>query len=74
MYISGGLVDKQLFSKEGLLTYSKLPNIEQLRGELVSVLNMAAGGRTHSLLESHQQNLCRNLAQYVKQKSEEEKL
>jgi hypothetical protein len=38
------------------------------------VLNMAAGGRTHSLLESHQQNLCRNLAQYVKQKSEEEKL
>ena len=67
---SGGLVDDKLFSKDGLIVYSQLPSIEQLRGELVSVLNLSAGGKTLSLLESHQQTLCRNLDQYVKQKSE----
>ncbi|CAG2241222.1 MRPL10 [Mytilus edulis] len=70
--VLGGLVENSLYSKDGLTHYSQLPNIEQLRGELVSVLNMAAGGKTHSLLESHQQTLCRNLTQYVKQKTDGE--
>ncbi|XP_069111706.1 large ribosomal subunit protein uL10m-like [Argopecten irradians] len=63
----GGFVDGKLFTKEGLLKISKLPPIEELRGELCSILNMAAGGRTSSLLQSHQQTLAVNLDQLVKQ-------
>ena len=66
----GGLVENQLFSRDGLMEYAKLPSIEVARGELVSILNLAAGGKTRSLLESHQQTLCRNLEQYVKQNME----
>ncbi|XP_060070718.1 large ribosomal subunit protein uL10m-like [Ylistrum balloti] len=63
----GGLVDGRLLTKEGIMTLSKLPPIEELRGELCSILNMAAGGRTLSLLDTHQQTLATNLDQLVKQ-------
>lgn len=70
LIVLGGLVENSLFSRDGLLAYEKLPSIELARGELVSILNLAAGGKTHSLLESHQQTLSCNLEQYIKQNSE----
>ena len=58
-------MNDQLFSREGLLRYAKLPDIDVLRGQIVAVLN-AASGRTKTLLEQHQQTLARNLDQYIK--------
>lgn len=67
----GGYCHDRLFTKDQLQEFSKLPPIELLLGELVSCLNLAAGGRTSALLNSHQQTLSTNLQQYHKQKSEE---
>jgi len=66
---TGGLVNDQLFTREGLQRYAKLPDIDVLRGQLVAVLN-AAPSRTKSLLEHHQQTLSQNLDQYVKDNTE----
>ena len=64
---SGGFLEDRLVLKNHLQDIVKLPSIEQLRGELVGCLNMMAGGKTLSLLNSHQTNLSNNLQQYVKQ-------
>lgn len=69
--LMGGLIDGRLLSKDGFTAYSKLPPIEQARGELCTILNLAAGGRTSSLLESHQQTLTMNLDQLIRQSSDE---
>ncbi|KAK2147588.1 hypothetical protein LSH36_546g01022 [Paralvinella palmiformis] len=69
LILLGGLVNDQLFTREGLQRYAKLPDIDVLRGQLVAVLN-ATPSRTKSLLEHHQQTLSRNLDQYVKDNTE----
>jgi len=53
-------------TKAALLHYSQLPGIEGVRGELVQILASFAS-QTHSLLGAHQQNLARNLDEYVRQ-------
>ena len=60
-------MDNRLLSKSQLVEYNKLPDLELMRGELVTILGTAAGGRTSSLLGSPQQTLSTNLSQYVKQ-------
>lgn len=67
----GGFVVDRLFTKNQLMAWSKLPALESQLGELVSILNLVGGGKTSSLLTSHQQTLSANLQQYHKQKSEE---
>ena len=52
-----------------MLRCSKLPSLELMRGELVTILGSSAS-RTRSLLGNHQQMLAANLDQYVKQSQE----
>ena len=65
LYISGGIVENRLLSKDDLLHVATLPSHDQLLGQTVSLLGSAAS-QTHSLLNRHQQELSQNLAQYVK--------
>ncbi|KAJ8320692.1 hypothetical protein KUTeg_002279 [Tegillarca granosa] len=67
----GGLMNNKLLSRPDLEKIRKLPNIETLRGELVSILSQSAGRETHRLLGSHQQTLSTNLTQLVKQSHED---
>ena len=62
-------MDNAILSKEGLVRASKLPGLEMMRGELVTILG-ASASRTRTLLGSHQQALAANLDQYVKQGQE----
>lgn len=64
-------MEDRLLSRQDLEKINKLPNIETLRGELVSILSQASGRETHRLLGSHQQTLSTNLAQFVKQSQED---
>ena len=73
LVFSGGYVSGKLVTQQQLRDLAKLPPLEMALGELVSILNMAAGGRTLSLLNSHQQRLGSNLEQYRKQLEESEK-
>jgi len=60
----GGLVEDQLMTRDALIRYSQLPDIDGVRGQLVSVLG-ALANQTHSLLGEHQRRLSFNLAQYL---------
>ena len=66
---SGGAVCDSLFTKEGLLRYLRLPKLDKLHGNLVSILNTPAT-KANSLLGSHQHKLSNNLEQYVSNGSE----
>ena len=35
----GGLINQRLYTREGVQAYSKLPNIDDLRGQLCALLN-----------------------------------
>ena len=48
---------------------AKFPAIEVMQGQTLTLLKSHAS-RTRSLLSSHQEQLARNLNQYVKQKQE----
>ena len=69
---SGGFLEDRLISKHDLQEIIRLPPIEQLHGELSGCLSLMGGGKTLSLLNSHQTNLSVNLGQYVKQSQEGE--
>ncbi|XP_074662419.1 large ribosomal subunit protein uL10m-like [Tubulanus polymorphus] len=71
-HILGGLLDDKLFTQEGLLRYAALPDLDAMRGQIVSILNTAAGGKTLQLMNSHQGTLSMSLDQYVKQSSQED--
>jgi len=60
----GGLVEDQLMTRDTLIRYSQLPDIDGVRGQLVSVL-AAMANQTHSLLGEHQRRLSFNLSQYL---------
>ncbi|XP_076458846.1 large ribosomal subunit protein uL10m-like isoform X2 [Babylonia areolata] len=66
LILLGGRVDGYLLSREAMLKCAKLPSLDVLRGELVTILGSSAS-RTHSVLGQHQQTLARNLDQYIKQ-------
>jgi len=61
----GGLVGERILNHAEIVEYSKIPSIETARGELVGILSTAAS-KTHSLLNSHQQQLVINLEQLSK--------
>jgi len=61
----GGLVGDRILNHAEIVEYSKVPSIETARGELVGILSTAAS-KTHSLLNSHQQQLVINLDQLSK--------
>ncbi|KAK3083052.1 hypothetical protein FSP39_012629 [Pinctada imbricata] len=69
--LMGMLWDDKLLNVEEVGRLAKVPNIESLRGEFVSILNLAGGQKSYSLLSSHQQVLAMNLDQYVKQCEED---
>ena len=62
----GGLVDDRLLTREGLLRYAQLPDLDGLRAELLALL-AAPAGRTHALLGAQQGMLSSNLAQHAQQ-------
>lgn len=68
-FSSGGVVDNRIMSREAIMNAAKLPSLDILRGELVTILNSSAG-KTSRLLNRHQQDLSQNLEMLVKQESE----
>jgi len=66
----GCVVENRILSKKQVQELVKLPNLEQSRGELVSILNFHQQ-QTLSYLQSNQQQLSTNLSQLVKDGSKE---
>lgn len=64
---SGGLVEDRFMSPKQMQEYSLSPSLEVARGQLAGILNSSLS-RTHSLLQSNQQNLATNLEQLAKGK------
>lgn len=67
----GGYVDGMLLSRDNLMKYSKLPDLDTCWSETAGILSLIAGGKTSSLIYSHAQTLGANLKQYEKQIKEE---
>lgn len=66
----GGCVEDTLLSAQGLMSYSKLPSLTVVQGELVSGLTMLTS-QTASMLQRHPTRLSALLQQYIKQQSED---
>ncbi|GFS21790.1 39S ribosomal protein L10, mitochondrial [Elysia marginata] len=66
---AGGLVEDRILSRAGMQDAAKLPPLDIMRGELLTILS-ASAGKTSRLLGRHQTELSANLAQLVKQQSE----
>ncbi|XP_060884471.1 large ribosomal subunit protein uL10m isoform X1 [Labrus mixtus] len=66
MTLLGACIENSLLSAQGVLSYSKLPSVTVVQGELVSGLTMMTS-RTASLLQRHPAHLSALLQQYVKQ-------
>ncbi len=65
---TGACIDNTLLSAQGVVSYSKLPSVTVVQGELVSGLTMLTS-RTASMLQRHPAHLSALLQQYVKQQS-----
>ncbi|CAK6964973.1 S ribosomal protein L10%2C mitochondrial [Scomber scombrus] len=68
MTLMGACIDNTLLSPQGVLSYSKLPSVSVIQGELVSGLTMLTS-HTASMLQQHPAHLSALLQQYVKQQS-----
>ncbi|XP_037610823.1 39S ribosomal protein L10, mitochondrial [Sebastes umbrosus] len=68
MTLLGACIDNTLLSAQGVLSYSKLPSVTVVQGELVSGLTMLTS-HTASLLQRHPAHLSALLQQFVKQQS-----
>ncbi|XP_012732425.2 39S ribosomal protein L10, mitochondrial [Fundulus heteroclitus] len=68
MTLLGACIDNTLLSAQGVVSYSKLPSVTVVQGELVSGLTMLTS-RTASMLQHHPARLSALLRQYVKQQS-----
>ncbi|XP_045925472.1 39S ribosomal protein L10, mitochondrial isoform X2 [Micropterus dolomieu] len=68
MTLMGACIDNTLLSAQGVLSYSKLPSVTVVQGELVSGLRMLTSC-TASMLQRHPAHLSALLQQYVKQQS-----
>ncbi|KAM9336274.1 large ribosomal subunit protein uL10m [Symphorus nematophorus] len=71
MTLLGACIDNTLLSAEGVVSYSRLPSVTVVQGEVVSGLTMMTS-RTASMLQRHPAHLSALLQQYVKQQSPEE--
>lgn len=67
---TGGCVEDTLLSAQGLMSYSKLPSLTVVQGELVSGLTMLTS-QTASMLQRHPTRLSALLQQYIKQQRED---
>lgn len=65
---TGACVENTLLSAQGVASYSKLPSVTVVQGELVSGLTMLTS-HTASMLQQHPAHLSALLQQYVKQQS-----
>ena len=63
--LTGGFIEDRLFSREHILQIAKLPHIDMLRGELLTVLESNTAN-TSQLLTHHQQTLSMYLEQFIK--------
>uniref|UniRef100_UPI003AAEAC3D large ribosomal subunit protein uL10m n=1 Tax=Centroberyx gerrardi TaxID=166262 RepID=UPI003AAEAC3D len=68
MTLLGACIDNTLLSVQGVVSYSKLPSVTVVQGELVSGLTMLTS-RTASMLQRHPAHLSALLQQYLKQQS-----
>ncbi|XP_076007785.1 large ribosomal subunit protein uL10m [Genypterus blacodes] len=68
MTLLGACIEDRLLSAQGVVSYSKLPSVTVVQGELVSALTMLTS-RTASLIQHHPARLSALLQQYVKQQS-----
>lgn len=65
---SGACIDNTLLSAQGIVSYSKLPSMTVIQGEVVSGLSMLTS-HTAYLLQRHPAHLSQLLQQYIKQQS-----
>ncbi|KAM7381208.1 hypothetical protein PAMA_012179 [Pampus argenteus] len=68
MTLLGACIDNTLLSAKGVLSYSKLPSMSVVQGQLVGGLTMLTS-HTASMLQRHPAHLSALLQQYVKQQS-----
>nr|XP_046233154.1 39S ribosomal protein L10, mitochondrial isoform X1 [Scatophagus argus] len=68
MTLLGACIDNTLLSAQGVMSYSKLPTLTVVQGEVISGLMMLTS-RTASMLQRHPAHLSALLQQYVKQQS-----
>ncbi|BFZ15650.1 hypothetical protein BsWGS_18689 [Bradybaena similaris] len=66
LQLLGGLVEDRILSRDDILNVAKLPPLDTMRGELLSILATSASTATR-LLSRHQEELSNNLDQLVKQ-------
>ena len=66
---TAGFVEDRLLSRDRLLEVAKLPHIDVLRGETLSVLE-SNPANTSQLLIHHQQTLSMYLEQFIKDSGE----
>ena len=64
-----GIVDDRMLSREHFIQAAKLPPIDTLRGELLTILDSSASNTTQ-LLTHHQQILSMSLEQFIKDQNE----
>jgi large subunit ribosomal protein L10 len=76
IFIPAAIVDGRLMSKNELVKYSNMPDLQTAQAGLVAILNSAAGQLTQSLTY-HQQTLLGHLRKHIeiqqKSPSEEKK-
>ncbi|XP_024659308.1 large ribosomal subunit protein uL10m [Maylandia zebra] len=68
MTLLGACIDNTLLSAQGIVSYSKLPSMTVIQGEVVSGLSMLTS-HTAYLLQRHPAHLSQLLQQYIKQQS-----
>lgn len=64
----GACIDNTLLSAQGVMSYSKLPSLTVVQGELVSGLSLMTA-HTSSMLQRHPAHLSALLQQYIRQQS-----
>lgn len=70
MLLLGACIDNTLLSAQGVVSYSKLPSVAVVQGELVSGLTLLTS-QTAAMLQRHPAQLSALLQQHVKQQSSE---
>ncbi|KAF7654458.1 hypothetical protein LDENG_00069550 [Lucifuga dentata] len=68
MTLLGGCIENMLLSAPGIVSYSKLPSVTVVQGELVSGLTVLTS-HTASMIRHHPAHLSALLQQYLKQQS-----
>ncbi|ALC38548.1 mRpL10 [Drosophila busckii] len=71
MVLLGGIVESTLLSRNQLMEYAQMPNLQTMQAQLVQTLNMAAGNVVQQL-QAHQCNLVRALDVHAKSETTEQ--